>query len=104
MTDKVLTAAGFVIGFLFGVSGVATIFNLLGSTIGEAAKQAMSAKITQLNLTTTILLLIAIVVFVFKLRAIASLLIGAIIGAVLNFLLEMNGIHVTNQIYSTIFK
>ncbi len=104
MSDKILTIAGFVIGFLFGVSGVSTLFNLLGSTISEAAKQALNAKITQLNVTSTIILIIAVAVFVYKMKAIASLLIGAIVGAILNFILEMNGVHLTNQIYSSILK
>jgi len=39
-----------------------------------------------------------------RLRILAALIAGAIIGAILNFILELNGIHVTNQIYSAFLK
>jgi len=106
MGDKALTAVGFGIGFLFGVSGISTLFNLMGATIGEAAKQVVNAKpaLTQLNAATTLVLLVAVIVFIVKIRVLVALIAGAIIGAILNFILELNGIHVTNQIYSAFLK
>ncbi len=100
MGDRLLTLVGVGVGFLFGMSGIATLFNLLGATIGEAARQVTNTRLTQLNVATTLVLLVAVLVLIFKIRVIASLIIGAIIGAVLNIILELNGIHVTNQIYS----
>ena len=102
MGDRILTLVGVCVGFLFGMSGIATLFNLMGATIGEAAKQVMNTRITQLNAATTLVLLVAAIVLIVKIRVIAALIIGAIIGAILNLILELNGIHITEQIYSAI--
>ncbi len=102
MGDRILTLVGIGVGFLFGMSGIATLFNLMGATIGEAAKQVMNTRVAQLNAATTLVLLVAAIVLIVKIRVIAALIIGAIIGAILNLILELNGIHLTESIFRSI--
>jgi len=102
--DRTLTLIGVGVGFLFGMSGIATLFNFMGTAVGETAKQVANIRVTQLNAVTTLALLIAAIVLIVKIRVIAAIVVGAIIGAILNLILELNGIHVTNQLYSAIFR
>ncbi len=99
MGDTVPTLIGVVIGFLFGMSGIATLFSTMNAAISEAATQ-----LSQINAASTLVLLVAAVILIIKIRAISSLIVGAIIGAVINLLLELNGIHLTNEIYSIILN
>ena len=80
------TALGVIVGFLFGFNGIAMIFNMLTKAVSE-----VQAHLTQVS--TLVLLVIAIILIV-KARILSSLLVGAIIGAILNLALKMNGIDI----------
>ncbi|AEA47886.1 hypothetical protein [Archaeoglobus veneficus] len=99
MGDNAVTLIGVVIGFLFGMSGIATLFSIMNAAISEAAMQ-----LSQINAASTLVLLIAAIILIIKIRVISALIVGAIIGAVLNLILELNGIHLTNEIYSVILN
>lgn len=90
------TFVGALIGFLFGFNGIAMIFNMLSKTISDI----------QMHLTqaSTLLLLGLIVILIWKIRILSSLLVGAIIGAVINFVLKMNGIDLVGTFWSEILK
>jgi len=97
MGENTVTLIGVLIGFLFGMSGITTLFNFMGEAISDTAIQ-----ISQMSALSTIALLVIAVILIIKIRIIASLIVGAIIGAVLNIIFEMNGIHVMNDVYSII--
>ncbi len=99
MSDRTIMAIGILVGFLFGFNGIATLFNLLSHTLTEA-----QAQLSQLSTVSTLILFLIVVGIIIKVRVLSSLIIGAIVGAVLNLLLEMNGIHVMNYIYSAILE
>jgi hypothetical protein len=90
---------GVLIGFLFGMSGIATLFNLMSEAITETAVQ-----LAQLSALSTIVLLVVAIILIIKIKIISSLIVGAIIGAVLNIILEVNDIHVVNEIYYAILN
>ncbi len=88
-------ALGLIIGFLFGFSGISTLFNMLEKAVNEVQRSVTQA--------STLVLLALVIVLIWKVRVIASVLVGAIIGAVLNYLLKANGIDVVNMFFE-IFK
>ncbi|HDM60140.1 MAG TPA: hypothetical protein ENF96_00605 [Archaeoglobus veneficus] len=98
MSNNAATLIGVLIGFLFGMSGIATLFSVMNAAISEAAKQL------QINAASTLVLLIAAIILIVKIRVVSSLIVGAIIGATLNLILELNGIHLTNEVYSAILN
>ncbi|WP_457549923.1 hypothetical protein [Archaeoglobus sp.] len=87
---------GVAVGFLFGFNGIAMIFDMLGKVISD-----IKVHLTQVS---TLLLLGFVVFLVWKAKVLTSLLVGAIIGAVLNFVLKMNGIDVVNIFWSEVLK
>jgi len=99
MGDTVPTLIGVVIGFLFGMSGIATLFSTMNAAINEAATQ-----LSQINAVSTLVLLVAAIILIIKIRVISSLIVGAIVGATLNLILELNGIHLTNEVYSVVLN
>lgn len=88
-------ALGLIIGFLFGFSGISTLFNMLEKAVNEVQRSVTQA--------STLILLALVIVLIWKVRVISSVLVGAIIGAVLNYLLKANGIDVVNMFFE-IFK
>lgn len=88
-------ALGLIIGFLFGFSGISTLFNMLEKAVNEVQRSVTQA--------STLVLLALVIVLIWKVRVIASVLVGAIIGAVLNYILKANGIDVVNMFFE-IFK
>jgi len=94
-----LVALGVIIGFLFGFNGIATLFNLLGKALTE-----VQAQLTQISAVSTLVLFIIAIVLIVKVRMLSSLLVGAVIGAVVNAILKLNGIDVLNIIYTEILK
>ncbi len=99
MSDRAIIAIGVIVGFLFGFNGIALLFNLLTHTLTEA-----QAQLSQISAISTLVLFMIVVGIIIKVRVLSSLIVGAVVGAVLNFLLEMNGIHVMNMIYSAILE
>ena len=94
-----LVALGVIIGFLFGFNGIATLFNLLGKALTE-----VQAQLTQISAVSTLVLFIIAIALIVKVRMLSSLLVGAVIGAVVNAILKLNGIDVLNTIYTEILK
>jgi len=94
-----LVALGVIIGFLFGFNGIATLFNLLGKALTE-----VQAQLTQISAVSTLVLFIIAIALIVKVRMLSSLLVGAVIGAVVNAILKFNGIDVLNTIYAEILK
>ncbi len=91
------TIVGFIIGFLFGMSTITTLLGFLGNLLIEVEETLRNIS----ALSTIVLLVIAVILFV-KIRAIASLIAGAIVGAVLNLILAQNGINVFEFVRSAL--
>ena len=89
------TIVGFIIGFLFGMSAVTTSLSYFGKTLVEVEETLRNIS----AVSTLVLLAIAVILF-FKIRAMAALIAGAIVGAVLNLILAQNGINVLELIRS----
>lgn len=96
-SDSTVTLIGVIVGFLFGMSGIATLLDLMNSVISGAAIQ-----LSQMNAASTLMLLVIAIILIIKIRVISALVVGAIIGAVLNLILEVNGIHVVDEVYSIV--
>ena len=94
--DRLILIIGGIIGFLFGFNGIATLFSLLGETLTEVQQ------LLQMEAISTLLLLLIAVILILKVGVLSSLIVGAVIGAVINIILELNGIHMTDYIYSYI--
>ncbi len=99
MGENAVVLIGVLIGFLFGMSGIATLFNFMGEAITDTAIQ-----ISQMSALSTIALLVIALILIIKIRIISALIVGAIVGAVLNIIFEMNGIHIMNDVYSVILE
>ncbi|RLI75329.1 hypothetical protein DRP05_15010 [Archaeoglobales archaeon] len=97
MGETSVILIGVLVGFLFGLSGIATLFNLMSDVITET-----QAQLSQISAVSTLVLLVIAIILIIKVRIISALVVGAIIGAVLNLILKMNGIDIVNQVYSTI--
>ncbi len=97
MADNTIVLIGLIIGLLFGMSGIATLFNFMNMAMEETAQQ-----LAKIGAVSTLVLLVIAIILIVKIRIISSLIVGAIIGAVLNVLLEMNGIYVVNSIFEII--
>ncbi len=97
MADNTIVLIGLIIGLLFGMSGIATLFNFMNMAMEETAQQ-----LAKIGAVSTLVLLVIAIILIVKIRIISSLIVGAIIGAVLNVLLEMNGIYIVNSIFEII--
>jgi hypothetical protein len=89
------TVVGFIIGFLFGMSTITTHLGLLGNILIEVEET-----LRDISAVSTLVLLVIAVILIVKIRAIAGLVAGAIVGAVLNLILAQNGINVLELIKS----
>ncbi|MEM1957746.1 MAG: hypothetical protein QXD49_08655 [Archaeoglobaceae archaeon] len=81
--------AGFLIGFLFGISSITTLLSFMGNVLIQ-----IDEVLRNFSAMSTLVLLIIAIILVVKIKAIASLVAGAIVGAVLNLILAQNGINV----------
>ncbi|ADC64506.1 conserved hypothetical protein [Ferroglobus placidus DSM 10642] len=99
MSEKAMIAVGLIIGLLFGMSGISTLFDFLNKTMEETEQ-----KLANLGAMSTLVLLIIAIVLIVKVRVISSLIVGAIIGAILNVILEMNGIHIFDEVFSQLLQ
>jgi len=99
MKDTSIVIIGVIVGILFGMSGISTLFNLMSGVLLEAADQ-----LSQINALSTLVLLVIAIVLIVKIRIISSLIVGAIIGAVLNIILKVYNIDIANVIYSAILR
>ncbi len=89
--------AGFLIGFLFGISSITTLLGFMGSVLIQ-----IDEMLRNLSAMSTLVLLIIAIILVVKIKAIASLVAGAIVGAVLNLILAKNGINVLELLKSSL--
>ena len=97
MSKLTLTIGG-IIGFLFGFNGIATLFSLLGRTLTEVQQ------LLQMEAISTLLLFLIAVILILKVKVLSTLIVGAVVGAIINTILELNGIHATDYIYSFILQ
>ncbi|MEM2120701.1 MAG: hypothetical protein QXR93_06435 [Archaeoglobaceae archaeon] len=81
--------AGFLIGFLFGISSITTLLSFMGNVLIQ-----IDEVLRNFSAMSTLVLLIIAIILVVKIKAIASLVAGAIVGAALNLILAQNGINV----------
>ncbi len=85
MKDATITVIGVILGLIFGVGGISFLFNILSETATELSKLSSAA---------SLIVLIAIAaIIIIKVRIFSALIVGAVIGAILNMILEINGIH-----------
>ncbi len=99
MGEHTILAIGLIIGLLFGMTGIATLFNFMNQALSETQQQ-----LTKIGAVSTLVLFVIALILIIKIRTISSLIVGAIIGAIINTILEMNGIHITNIIFSVILR
>ncbi len=99
MGEHTILAIGLIIGLLFGMTGISTLFNFMNQALSETQQQ-----LTKIGAVSTLVLFVIALILIIKIRIISSLIVGAIIGAIINTILEMNGIHITNIIFSVILK
>ncbi len=81
---------GLIVGFLFGFSGISMVFNMLERAVDEVQKNVTQA--------STLILFVFLLILIWKVRVISSVLVGAVVGAVLNYILKTNGIDVVGII------
>ncbi|ADC64645.1 conserved hypothetical protein [Ferroglobus placidus DSM 10642] len=98
MGDTAIVLVGLLIGLVLGLSGVATLLNLMSDVVSNAQTQ-----LSQLGAASTIILLVMALILIIKVRVLSSLIVGAIVGAVAEFILEANGIHIFEAIRSAVF-
>jgi len=84
---------GFAVGFLFGMSGISTMLSL-----AEGFLSKMEESLRNLNVVSTVLLLVIALALIVKIRVLVSVIAGAIAGAVLNLILAQQGINVLEMI------
>lgn len=88
------TLVGFCVGFLFGFGGIATVFSMLEKAVDEVQSRISQA--------STLILFVVILVLIWKVKVLASILVGAVIGAFVNYLLKANGIDLMKIVLSFI--
>lgn len=99
MNDNTIVIIGVFIGILFGISGIATLFDIFSGAITDTANQ-----LATINTLSTLLLLVVAVILIVKIKIISSLIVGSIIGAVINILLKVNNIDIVNEVYNLVIK
>ncbi|MFW5936342.1 MAG: hypothetical protein ACOCSC_03560 [Candidatus Hadarchaeota archaeon] len=99
MKDWSLVIIGALIGFLFGMSGIATLFDLMSVAITQTADQ-----LTQLNTMSTVVLLVIAIILIVKIKIISSLVVGAIVGVVFNIILRANNIELVSKVGTALLQ
>jgi flagellar biosynthesis protein FlhB len=92
MGESTATIVGIIVGFIFGMSGIATLFNIL-----EAIASGAATQLSNLGTASTLVILVIAVILIIKVRVISALIVGAIIGAVLNLILKANGVDLMKE-------
>lgn len=98
MGETTVTLIGLLVGLMFGLSGIATLLSLMSDVVSDAQVQ-----LSQLGVASTLVLLVVALILIIKVRVLSALIVGAIIGAVLNLILEANGIHILETIRAAVF-
>ena len=96
--ETTVTLIGLLVGLMFGLSGIATLLSLMSDVMSDAQTQ-----LSQLGVASTLILFVVALILIIKVRVLSSLIVGAVIGAVLNMILEANGIHILDAIRAAVF-
>ncbi|MFW5935862.1 MAG: hypothetical protein ACOCSC_01095 [Candidatus Hadarchaeota archaeon] len=94
-----MVIVGLVLGFLLGISGIAFVF--------DAASEAISSAqdlLTQFSTLSTIALIVVALILIVAVKMVSSLIIGIVIGAVLNIILEVNGFSIMDEVGSAVMS
>lgn len=94
-----MVIVGLVIGFLLGLSGIAFVFDVASEAISSAQDV-----LTQLTTFSTIALIVVAIILILAVKIVSSLLVGIIIGAVFNVILEISGFSIMDEISSTVLS
>uniref|UniRef100_A0A7C3MC07 Uncharacterized protein n=1 Tax=Archaeoglobus fulgidus TaxID=2234 RepID=A0A7C3MC07_ARCFL len=98
MGETSITLIGVVVGLLFGLSGIATLLSLMSDVVSDAQTQ-----LSQLGIASTLVMLVIALILIIKVRVLSALIVGAIIGAVLNLVLQANGINILEMLRAALF-
>lgn len=94
-----MVIVGLVLGFLLGISGIAFVFDVASEAISSAQDV-----LTQFSTLSTIALIVVALILVIAVKMVSSLLVGIIIGAVLNIILEVNGFSIMDEVGSAVMS
>lgn len=94
-----MVIVGLVLGFLLGISGIAFVFDVASEAITSAQDV-----LTQFSTLSTIALIVVALILIIAVKMVSSLLVGIIIGAVLNIILEVNGFSIMDEVGSTVMS
>ncbi len=98
MGETSVTLIGLVVGLLFGLSGIATLLSLMSDVVSDAQTQ-----LSQLGVASTLVMLVIALILIIKVRVLSALIVGAIIGAVLNLILQANGVNILEMLRAVVF-
>ncbi len=98
MGETSITLIGLVVGLLFGLSGIATLLSLMSDVVSDAQTQ-----LSQLGVASTLVMLVIALILIIKVRVLSALIVGAIIGAVLNLILQANGVNILEMLRAAVF-
>lgn len=98
MGETSVTLIGLTVGLLFGLSGIATLLSLMSDVVSDAQMQ-----LSQLGVASTLVMLVIALILIIKVRVLSALIVGAIIGAVLNLVLQANGVNILEVLRAAVF-
>jgi flagellar biosynthesis protein FlhB len=98
MGETSVTLIGLIVGLLFGLSGIATLLSLMSDVVSDAQMQ-----LSQLGVASTLVMLVIALILIIKVRVLSALIVGAIIGAVLNLVLQANGVNILEVLRAAVF-
>lgn len=94
-----MVIVGLVIGFLLGISGIGFVFDVASEAISSAQDL-----LTQFSTLSTIALIVVALILIVAVKMVSSLLVGIIIGAVFNIILEINGFSIMDEVGSAVLS
>ncbi len=94
-----MVIVGLVLGFLLGISGIAFVFDVASEAISSAQDL-----LTQFSTLSTIALIVVALILIVAVKMVSSLIIGIVIGAVLNIILEINGFSIMDEVGSAVMS
>jgi len=98
MGETSVTLIGLIVGLLFGLSGIATLLSLMSGVVSDA-----QAQLSQLGVASTLVMLVIALILIIKVRVLSALIVGAVIGAVLNLVLQANGVNILEMLRAAVF-
>ena len=61
------------------------------------------AQLSQLGVASTLVMLVIALILIIKVRVLSALIVGAVIGAVLNLVLQANGVNILEMLRAAVF-